>query len=315
MDKEFQRLIKLHKSAYVVQLVMLAKGLIGPGDIRFNGAITPQRARTFISLVYAEDFLSKITREVMTTLQKEGAVIDIPQRSLRRVPQGQLPTDEQKTGIVNFNYKLVAQDQQLFVDVLFDYLRDNQDNPNLVTELEAAFATRIRGELTDLAFNGTGLDADGEFLKLNKGFLALAEAGCPAGQKLAIDPDTNGWIDELGRMLLALPAIFHEGAKLVMNTLDAVEYALEVGRHVTGSSAIADQQVSALLAYPIEKVTVMPRRHVLLTPLKNMVIGVNTDITRSAEVRQRERCIWYTWDLSVDFELAAKQAVVYGRPG
>lgn len=311
---EFQRLLAIHKNERLVNLVMLAKGLIGPADIRFNNAITAQRARAFISLVWEDPFLQKITRVTMTTLQQEGAVIDIPQRSLRRVPQGQDPTDEQKVGISNYNYKLVAEEADLFVDILFDFLRDNQDDPNLLTSLENAFAARVRGELCDLGFNGTGDAADGEFLKLNKGFLKIAEEGVPNAQKLTIAPATDGWIKTLGNLLLALPSNFHAAAALTMNTLDAVEYSLEVGKHVTGAAAIADSAQQAIVTYPIEKCAYLARGHVLLTPLKNLVMGVNVDITRSAETKPRKRCVEYTWTMNVDFEIAAKQAVVYGRP-
>jgi hypothetical protein len=313
MDKEFERLRALHKSAHIASLILCAKGLIGPSDIRQGGAITPQRARAFISLVYDDGFLQKCTRETMTSLKKEGAVLDIPQRSLRRVAQGSLPADNEKTGVNNYNYILEAEDAQLFMDLTRDFFRDNADNPNLVSELEAIFATRVRGELVDLAFNGTGDPDDGAFLKLNKGFIQQAIDGVPNGQKITIDPATNGWIEELGRVLLAMPEDFLDGAVLHMNTKDAIEYGLEVASHVTGTPQVAQASVSALLDFPVEKVKRMPRGTVLFVQQRNLVFGVNQDIQRTVEVKGRERCTWYTWDMSVDFQIAAKQGAVLAR--
>lgn len=310
---ELQRLMAIHKSKHIVSAIMIAKGLIGPGDIRQGGAITPERARRFISLVFAEAFLQKCTRDVMVSLKKEGAVIDIPQDSLRDVPQGELPSNDDKASLSNYNYILEAKPAQLFVDIKKDFWRDNQDNPSLATDLETSFSNRVRGELVNLAWRGTGVTDDGPFLKLNKGFIQIAKDGAPSDQRLTINPEANGWVAELGRMLLALPEQFHTGAVFHMNTKDAIEYGLEVAQHVTGLPQVAANAVGALLNYPIESLAAIPRGKVLLAQQPNLVFGVNQDIERTVEVKGRERVTWYTWDMNVDFEIAAKAGVVLGQ--
>lgn len=313
-SENFEKLKALHKSAEVANLVLLAKGLIGPEDIRPGGVLRPEAARRFISLVWEDPFFSQVSRRLMTSLKADGGVLDIASRSMVRVAEGVEPADGQKVGVDDASYTLHALDQQLFVDLKYSFLRDNASNPGLRTEIENAFATRVRGELTDLGFNGTLDDNSAGFLTLNKGWVQIAKDNAPGGQQLVIDPATNGWIDTLAGLLDLLPDQFLGQAKFIMNGKDANAYALEVGKHVTGEAVIADMAKRSLIAFEIVPVTYMPRNTVMLTAPKNLVLGVNQDITRYRNNNDRKRVVEYTWDMYTDFEIAAPQALVLGKP-
>lgn len=300
----------------VKQLIQVAKGEIAPGALTPGGALSPQQARRFISLVKKYPFLQNITVDTMTKLTKNGSVIDIPNRSLRRIKQGSEPTDAQKTGIDEFGYVLTAEECDLFVDITYDFLRDNQDNPNLSSELEQQFSDKISGELLDLAFNGVGEPADAKnvgFLELNKGWITIANES-NAVSKVAIDPATDGWLQSLFNLATAMDDRFTGSSEFIMNSTDMMAYKLEVSRAVTGYAAVAKDDVKALLDIPVKGSPFCPRGHVMFTPPKNLVLGLNQDVTRSREPKARKRVVEYTWTMWNDFEIAAKAACVLGKP-
>lgn len=297
----------------VAKLVAYSKGLIGPADIAVGGRLTPQQANGLIKLVFGNDFLKEITTTKMTRLKYEGQVLEVPRRSLRRVPQGTEPTDEQKSDVNEFGYTLEAESAQLFVDLTNDFLLNNQDNPQLSSELEGMFATRIQGELVDLAWNGTGNAADGDFLKLNKGFIQIAKDSVAAGGDGAakyrdIDPDLS-WYDNLEALWKLVPDEIKAAAVIYMSSTDADSYAFQRGRDPVRGD---DQATRQIIGKAIRPVVGVPGGTVVITPPKNLIFGLCQDVSRSRAYHNRKRCVEMTFDMSVDFEIAAKQFVVFG---
>lgn len=299
----------------VARLVAYAKGLIGPADIAVGGRLLPEQAGKLISLVFGNDFLASITNTKMQRLEYEGQVVDVPRRSLCRVPQGKEPDDDDKSDVNEFGYTLKAESAQLFVDLTNDFLLNNQDNPNLPSDLEAMFVTRISGELVDLAWNGTGNAADGAFLKLNKGFIALlAESIAAGGDGAAKAANVNlseSWYDNIEGLWALVPDQIKDQAVIHMNPTNADQYAFQRGRDTVRSDDQASRQV---IGKKIKPVVGMPLNHVVITPPKNLIVGICQDVTRSRSYHTRKRCVEMTFDMSVDFEIAAKQFVVLGRP-
>lgn len=297
------------------QLVAFAKGLIGPADIAVGGRLIPEQAGKLISLVYGNDFLASITNTKMQRLEYEGQVVDIPRRSLRRVPQGKEPEDDEKSDVNEFGYALKAESAQLFADLTNDYLLNNQDNPNLTSDLETMFVTRISGELVDLAWNGTGNPADGDFLKLNKGFIKIITeshaAGGAGAAKVANLNLAESWYDNIEGLWTLVPDQIKDQAVIHMNPSNADGYAFQRGRDTVRSDEQASRQI---IGKKIKPVVGMPENHVVITPPKNMIVGICQDVTRSRSYHSRKRCVEMTFDMSVDFEIAAKQFVVLGKP-
>ena len=299
----------------VDDLILVAKAAISPADIRPGGELRPEAARRILSLVMGSDFLQKVTTRVMRTLKADGAVIDIAKRSLRRTAPGKEPTAAEKTGVESFAYLLNAEDCDLYADVNVSWLRDNQSNPNLLRELEMAFSKRIQGELVDLAFNGVGSGTD-PFLKLNKGWIEIAKSNRQA-KKVDIDPKAagkDGWIDALEAVIAAQDEQFLAQSVLLMNPKDADRYAFDLGKFSKDKGALADDPAAGVIGYEVERAPFMPRDHVLFTPLKNLIFGLNQGITLHRQFNPRKKVIEYSWHLYADFEIAAKQAVTLGRP-
>ena len=292
------------------ELVQLAKGLIGPEDLRTGGALTPQTANKIVSMIFKDAFLSKVMTVRMSRLKRNIDAFDISGRQLVRVPQGSEPTAAQTPSLSEHGCVLTALDVQLFPTLKLDFLRDNKDNPNLLQEVEAGFNTRFTHELVDLGFNGTS-EGGGNFLSLNKGWVQIARESSDAiNTSFKLDA---GWREALQHITSRADDRYKRDSVLLMNVGDADDYAYELGGHVTGHALTAESPLRRFSGLPIEPHPYMPKGTVLFTPLKNLVFGMNTEIKRDRAYHSRKRVIEYTFDMAVDYELVIKQAAVLGE--
>jgi len=303
------------------ELEQIAKGMIGPGDLNPGGALRPQQAERLISMVFSNGLMEKVTTRRMRRTQADVAVMDIANRSLTRVPQGSEPTDAQRIGANEHGTTLHALPVQLFPQIGLDYLRDNADNKELVSEVEAGFATRMEAELEDLAFNGiddTFVEYDSAnpdttgWVTLNKGWIQVATDSADT-KTASIDPGTNGWQDSLKTARDALPEMYRPNAAIFMNTADADAYAYELGQHVTGTALTADSPLRRFLGAPIITSPYIPAGTVLVTPPKNLVFGLTTEIWQQKRWDYDARALRYTFDTACDYEIAVKQACVLAQ--
>ena len=292
-------------------IVQFAKGAIEAGALNTGGDLSPEQSSAVLKLVFEDPFLSRVTTRPMRRLTATGRVLDVPVRGLRRVAQGSEPTADQRAEINNFNYSLKAEEATLFPQITFDFLRDNQDMPTLVSDIESSLMTQTRGDLVDLGFNGQGADYagdDADFLKLNEGWIKVAKDSADT-KTLVIDPATDGWVTTLANVLEQQERRFYSGAAMIMSIADHNAYALEIGKHVTGNEYIVDNKAGGILTYPIISNMAVPDGTVMFTNPKNLVFGLNTNIYKARVVDELKRVVDYVFGMSVDFEIAAKQAV------
>ena len=262
----------------MLDIVAVAKGLIQPGDLANGGALSPQAASRLISMIASDAFLAKVLNQPMDRLERNIDAIDVASRQLVRVPEGQEPTDDQLAGAGEHGAVLRALTVQLFATLTLSWLRANKDNPNLQTEVEKGFTTRLTSDLVDLACNGENDDGGGvtqaeKFLRLNKGWVQIAKDAA-ATHKLDIDAATDGWQGTLGAIMDAGEERFRANSVFVMNTADADAYARELGGHVTGTPLTADSPLRRYQGKAIEAHEHMPQGHVMFTPLKNLAYGL-----------------------------------------
>lgn len=301
----------------MLDFVALAKGLIGPEDLRNGGELTAQAAAKLITMLVKDTFLSKISTYRMSRLTRDVDVMDILRRQLVRVPQGQEPSTDDLTGAGEFGCKLTALDAQLFASLTLDFLRENRDNPNLQREVEAGFNTRLANDIVDLGFNGvaddaTGADRAAKFLRLNKGWLQVAREAANT-PKVDIDPATNGWVASLQAIIDKQDDRARSNSALLMNEADADEYGREINAPVTGQIVVTENPARRFEGKIIEAHPDMPRGSVLCTPMKNLVHGLHTDVRRDRAYHNRRRALEYTFDMAFDYEIAVKQFAVLGE--
>lgn len=294
-------------------LIKIAKGIVQPGDLTPGGTLRPEASERLISLVFEDDFLTRVTTRRMSKLTADVQVWGVETRKLVRVPEGQTPSSAQIVGGGQYGCTLSALPVQLFPTLSLSFLRDNKDNPNLVADVEASFATQFANEYLDLGFNGTADDNSGGWATLNKGWVQIASESANTA-KVDIDPTGAGknWRTELKAMMDALPERFRATAAFVMNTGDADSYAFELAGFVTGQPLAGDSPLRRFMGVPIIATPWMPAGKVLLTPPANLVFGISTEMVATRRFNERARALEWTFDTACDYEIAVKQACVYG---
>lgn len=310
-------IITLKSGQRMHDFVALAKGLIEPEDLRNGGGLKSQEAAKLITMLFADAFLTKVTTIRMGRLTRDVDVMDIMRRQLVRVPQGQDPDNADLTGASEFGCKLTALDAQLFATLTLDFLRENKDNPNLQSEVEAGFNTRLANDIVDLGFNGVADDAAGAdraatFIRLNKGWFQIMR-DAQHTPKVAIDPALNGWVASLSEIMYAADDRVRATSSFIMNEADADAYGKEINVPVTGHEVHSASPARRFLGKTIETHPLVPRNTVAFTPMANLIYGINNDIRRDRAYHSRKRALEYTFDMAFDFEVAVKQFAVLGE--
>lgn len=310
-------IITLKTGEKMHDFVALAKGLIDPKDLSNGGQLRAQEADKLITMLFKDNFLSKITTIRMSRLTRDVDVMDILRRQLVRVPQGQEPADTDLTGAGQYGCKLTALDAQLFASLKLDFLRENKDNPNLQKELENGFNISLGNDIVDLGFNGiaddaTGADRAAKFVRLNKGWLQILREADNA-PKVDIDPATDGWIASLKKIMDASDPRVRAISSFVMSEADADAYGEQINAPVTGHEVQSGSPARRFRGKLIETHPTCPDGKVMFTPMKNLVHGLHTTIQRDRAYHSRKRALEYTFDMSFDFEVAVKQFAVLGE--
>ncbi|MDO5643902.1 MAG: hypothetical protein Q4G26_16130, partial [Paracoccus sp. (in: a-proteobacteria)] len=131
--------------------------------------------------------------------------------------------------------------------------------------------------------------------------------------KVEIDPATDGWVAGLRAIKDKSDTRFRRNSVFLMNEADADAYSREINAPVTGTAVNLDSPARRFEGHTIESHPDMPEGKVIFTPLKNLVVGIHTDIRRDRSYHSRKRVLEYTFDMAVDYEVAVKQAAVLGK--
>lgn len=296
-------------------LAKIAKGAIAPTDLSVGGVLEPEIANRFIDLVIDQSaFLKRIS--IKRTGKIEGAfkLLDIADEVLVRVPEGTDPSNSQLTEPQRQDVYFANKAVQLFFQLLFATIDDNQSNPNFETDLESMFARKFSNDLTRLGFVGVADDYAGSvFNRLNKGWLQIAKDLSPLAQRVNTSGLTTvkGMLDDT---LKAMPDKHKvEGqTTFLMNRTDWEDFCDELGASAASVMAqiLLDGKLPQYKGYPLLPMSQMPQGAVLFSALANYWMTMLTEIKRFREVRGTKRCIDYTFDLSNDYGLANPNAVV-----
>lgn len=296
-------------------------GEFSPEVINVGGVLTPEQSNSFIDLaVSGSPILSRVTVDRSRKLTKDVDVYSLLRRVLQRVPQGSGAAEF--TSFQNVGKRLDMKSAQLFARILFDFLRDNQDRPNLEQLVNARLSKGYGDDVALLAFTGIADDYDPAdpakkvFERLNEGWPQLAKAASgshkvPVADHQSGTPAVTNWSGLLGAMVAALPNVYKgSDTVFIMSRSDAELYQQQIGGIVGGLSYLLKREDLSFLGYEVVALNEMPSGTVLLTPLANLVWGVNTEVERYREVSGEKRCITYTFDSSFDFQIALDDAVV-----
>jgi len=292
-------------------LQQFLKGEVTAEALTVGGALKPEAANTFIDMVVEQSaFLKLVTVERMAKIKKDLNVLDIANRILVRVAQGQTPTAEQLVGFQNKGKTLEALSMQLFATVLFQALEDNQDNPGYENSLAQMYTKKFANELEDLAFNGTS-SGGANFIALNTGYVQLAKDASTT-KKVEVDTFLDAPVPNLQKVVAAQDNRYKANSVFVLSASDYEGLVIKLSEHAGGIAYLIQGSIPSYMGYRIVTSPFVPSGVVLFTPLANYVFGVCKDIQRYRELSGRKRCIDYTFDINTDFAFAIDEAVVIG---
>lgn len=294
-------------------------GEFSPEMINVGGTLRPQETDKFIDLVVGRSpILSMVTVDRSDRLIKDVNVWDFLQEVLVRIPEGTKPTDF--TALSNVGKQLHMLPAQLFSKIPFSFLRDNKHRSNIETLVAGKLAEIYGNDIVRLAFLGVADDylkgdaTRGVFSHLNKGWVRLIKDASGSHKIDTAGYSTSSgmdWTGLFGAMLEALPDMYKTSTvKFLVNRGDCEQYAQQIGQLSGAFSLLLSGKAPEYLGYEIVAINEMPKGTVILTPMPNLIYGVNTTMERFRELKGDERAISYTYDSNFDYQVAVDDAAV-----
>ena len=290
-------------------LVKFAKDAISPSDLAVSGTISPTRAIKFIDLITKNSkLMDKVTVIPMSSLKTDYDVWDMEKGVLVRVAEGSEPTAAKKKKIENAGRTLDAKAMQLFADVLRSTILNNQHRPNLTAWLDSKFATKFANELVYLGFVGVKDDySNSAFENLNKGWIQVAKDESDTKKGTYATDDTM--VARLEKLVNNADDDLGDDAKILIHRKDFQKYCIEVGKSTNSAQLLIEAAAQGFAGYGFEVTNNMPSGTYMLTPLKNLVFGMVSEIYRAREFNSRKRAIEYTFDIQADYDIAVPKFV------
>lgn len=294
----------------------IAKGVITPESLSLGGVLETEIAIKFIDLVRDQsEFLKAITVKKPGKIKGSFKLYDVNQRQMVRVAQGNEPTAGQLAEHRRIDVNYTNLSGQIFFTLTFDDLRDNQNNPNFESEMEAMFAKTFANELALLGFEGIADDYAGSaWARLNKGWNQVAKEDVPVGQIVNIN-GVASICTRFDSMIDVMPSkyLIEDVTTFVVSARDYRSWVKEMyadGHDVLALSKVSGK-VPAYMGFPVRPVTQAVTGEHTFTQIQNFWMTVLTEIERYREVSGRKRCIDYTFDKSSDYGFGNPEAVVF----
>lgn len=280
-----------------------------------GGYLNPEQANQFIRMVQDQPTLLREVRTVrMSAPQRKIEKIGFGSRILRRAPASGTALEASKraaptTGTVTLNTKEVIAE----VHIPYDVLEDNIERENLEDTLMAQIAERVSVDLEELLVLGDTGSAD-EYLSLLDGAIAQAAAN---GHLV----DISGWTDRSFNKAVLKEAILNMPPKYLRNRA-ALRFYVDHENETEWRDFLADRQTQLgdnrlegyrpVMAFgvPIATAVHVPTAKMLFTHPKNLIWGVQRDISIETDKDIRARTLIVVVTLRVDFVIEEPDAVV-----
>ena len=293
---------------------ILKSGEFKPEMINVGTTLRAEESDRFYDLVRDNsDFMKLISIEKCSRLKKDVNVWEFIQEVLQRIPEGDEP--DEFTNFKNVGKQLDLAEATLFSFIPLSFLEDNAKKPNIERMVEARLSSVYGRDVVRLGFVGEKDDNSNGFRTLNKGWVQLAKEAANASKvDVSEYEDSEGvvdWEELLSAMIKSLSKIYKsESTAFVMNKADHEEYARQIGNRVAAHPILFSGDTLTPLGYKIVIQNDMPSKHVLFTPLKNLVFGHGTEVKRFRELSGVKRCINYTVTSYFDYQVAVDEAAV-----
>lgn len=295
----------------------VVKGAITPESVSVNATLEPEIASRFIDLMAKESgFLSKITTRKTRKLTGTIKLFDIEPRFLVRVAQGSDPSSGQLAEHTRDEVDFAPKNVNAFFQLLFDTIRDNQDDPAFESKFEAMIARRFARDITLLGFEGVADDYAGSaFIRLNKGWNQRAKEDLPVGQIVDTAGETSV-LDIMDLMIAAMPANYRMRGEttfvLAPDNYDTWVTEMSASGFNVLEQAKLTGTLPAYKGYPVLEVVEAVADEYHFGPLENFVYAILiAQIERGRQVDAIKRCIDYAYEMPCDYFIGVPKAHVF----
>jgi hypothetical protein len=275
-----------------------------------GGQLSPEQLSSFIDTVVEE---SEILQEIdvidgIEASEYQMDTIGLESRVLRKAVEGTAPTAVDAT---IDRRTLNPVEVILPFDITKRFLLRNIARGSADAAINALFAKQYRNDIVDLMFNGD-TDSANDFIKILNGYIdrAKADADAHTGDYSAndvikdvfaamVDSMPNKWVNEDELVLIASPKM-------------QKKYQRQLGEKNTqlGDLMTVDKPKIFFEGIEIIKVAQFPDTELLLTPRKNLCLGVGAEMNVGMFYDERKRVKEYTVTGYVDANYKISDAVV-----
>ena len=293
--------------------ILKAKGTITANDLYENGALTPEVSRKVINaIVEKNEFLSLITTDKTSKLQKSFDVWSIASGVLVRVNAGEAPTQAQREKLGVKNVLIENKPVQLYAKITQDTLEDNADNPDFEDEMFTSFAKAFSNDIQNLGLNGEKDDyADKEFKNLNKGWITLAKENDEVAK---VEYEANSKVSERLIALVEASGDMPKDAVIILSQSDFIAYQKEIGNKNGGFNVLLNAGANHVLGVPLKVVDYMPAGFYLMTPPKNLILSLGLDMRRTRWYDHDESSLKYKFEVFNDYQIGVAKWCALAQP-
>jgi hypothetical protein len=290
-------------------------------NLSINTTLLPAQALKLLDLVVAQsEFLQKVTRVNCKKLKTPVPIMNMSQRNLTRVAEG---TDASPSNAVfaessNEGKFLELDNIDMFYDLLYSVVTNNEDDKSLITMIESQIAKTFANDLLDLATNGTADTYDRVYHEttnkvpmytLAKGWIQLMKESTRTKKEGFDGEDILGTLEAV---IAKMDNMYKTPeCKLIISPSNLEKFNILMAEKDYSASIYLKGNVHTYLGYEMVVNPYMPNDVVLFTALSDLVFGVSThDVQKAMEDKPRKKCIEYTYTVPADFQIARDRAMV-----
>jgi len=309
----------------LLELIRLIKANNAAG-LSINNTLLPAQAEALIDLVVAQsEFLQSVWTIKSKKLKTPVPVMNLSERNLTRVPEGTKASDSNAVFAQSSNEgkELNLTNVDLFYDLLYSVITNNQDDKTLVSMIELQIATMFANDLLDLATNGTSDTYNKVYhattnpipmYTLAKGWVTLLKESSLSNKvNTASDADL---LVSLKKAIQTMPNAYkNKQCKLIISPAQAETFNVLMGAKDSSAGIYLAGNAKTYLGYELKENPFLPDDIIIFANPQDLIWGVSIqDVQKAMENQVRSKCIEYTYTLPTDFEIARDRAMVIAYP-
>jgi hypothetical protein len=281
-------------------------------DTALGGQLTAQQAKKFIQTVKDEAWLfNKVSFQPMKASTYHMDAIAVAARQMQAAVEHTAPTDLVAATMPRRTLNTV---EVIYpYDITFNFLEENIEGGNAEASINQAFAKAFANDLLDLATNGDGVT--GTFLIILTGWIQTALADGSAHVVTGLNSSTDYIGTVFPALLDAMPDKWKTNPSqvpILCSIAKARAYARDViaDRQDIGDKLLTTGQIPTFEGHPVVGVPSWGTNYFMVTPYKNLYVGLGRSMRVGRQVQERPRLIEYTLTAKVDADYAVSDAVV-----